>query len=341
VLFDVATPEGRRELGFSDEDSAKLAGATIVSFRVHDGDDASCLNLYQPTQPRILGTPPEFFDHANFAWTSLAIPSDSQAGNPKVASLLERDLGTDEAGQPIVPITLDRNTATYSMKVGAGDQMKFRDGAGRDVTVQVAFALLLNSVLQGDVLMSEANFLKLYPDEAGRRFFLIRRGPDSPSSEELATLLETQLEDFGFDAVDARARLAELLAVQNTYLSTFQSLGGLGLLLGVIGLAVVQLRSVLERRGELALMQAAGFRRRRLAWMVLLENLVLLIGGLGIGSLAALAVVLPHALSNQANTPWATLVVLLAIIALAGAAAAWAASRVVLRTPLLPALRGD
>ena len=29
------------------------------------------------------------------------------------------------------------------------------------------------------------------------------------------------------------------MAVQNTYLSTFQSLGGLGLLLGTVGLAVV------------------------------------------------------------------------------------------------------
>ena len=62
--------------------------------------------------------------------------------------------------------------------------------------------------------------------------------------------------------MDAREQLAQFLAVQNTYLSTFQSLGALGLLLGTIGLAVVQLRSVLERRGELALMRAGGFRSR-------------------------------------------------------------------------------
>ncbi len=49
-----------------------------------------------------------------------------------------------------------------------------------------------------------------------------------------------------------RSRLMNLMAVQNTYLSTFQSLGGLGLILGTFGLAVVQLRSAMERRGELA-----------------------------------------------------------------------------------------
>ena len=73
--------------------------------------------------------------------------------------------------------------------------------------------------------------------------------------------LRTTLAEDGFDAVDAREQLASYLAVQNTYLSTFQSLGALGLLLGTVGLAVVQLRSVLERRGELALMRAAGFGR--------------------------------------------------------------------------------
>ena len=66
--------------------------------------------------------------------------------------------------------------------------------------------------------------------------------------------------------------MAGLLAVQNTYLSTFQSLGGLGLLLGTFGLATVQLCNVLERRGELALLRAAGFRRRTLVELVLLES---------------------------------------------------------------------
>jgi ABC-type antimicrobial peptide transport system permease subunit len=113
------------------------------------------------------------------------------------------------------------------------------------------------------------------------------------------------------------------------------------LLLGVVGLAVAQLRSVLERRGELALMQAAGFRRRRLARMVLAENLVLLVGGLAIGCLAALVAVLPHAMTEHAGTPWLTLTILLGIVLIAGAAAAWLASRFVLRAPLIPALRGE
>ncbi|MEZ6110678.1 MAG: ABC transporter permease [Pirellulaceae bacterium] len=61
----------------------------------------------------------------------------------------------------------------------------------------------------------------------------------------------------------------------------------MGLLLGTFGLATVQLRSVLERRGELAVMRATGFRRQRLASMVMLENVLLLVAGLATGVFAA------------------------------------------------------
>ncbi len=119
--------------------------------------------------------------------------------------------------------------------------------------------------------------------------------------------LESTLAEEGFDVVDAREQLAQFLAVQNTYLSTFQSLGALGLLLGTIGLAVVQLRSVLERRGELALMRAGGFGRGRLTWMVIWENAVLLVGGLVVGCVAAAVALIPQWAPHGASVPWAVL----------------------------------
>ena len=124
--------------------------------------------------------------------------------------------------------------------------------------------------------------------------------------------LESTLAEDGFDVVDAREQLAAFLAVQNTYLSTFQSLGALGLLLGTIGLAVVQLRSVLERRGELALMRAAGFRRRRLMGMVMCENGVLLVGGLAVGCARRGRGAVPQWVPQGASVPWPSLAVLLA-----------------------------
>ncbi len=42
----------------------------------------------------------------------------------------------------------------------------------------------------------------------------------------------TELQPYGVDAVTTAERLDEFHRVENTYLSTFQALGGLGLLLG-------------------------------------------------------------------------------------------------------------
>lgn len=118
---------------------------------------------------------------------------------------------------------------------------------------------------------------------------------DAPANAvaTVSAALTRALQDAGLELTPAAQRLEAFNAVQNTYLNTFQVLGGIGLLLGSAGLGVVVLRNVLERRGELAVLQAVGFRRRTLQWLVLSEHAVLLWLGLGLGILAALIAILP------------------------------------------------
>jgi len=340
VIQDLNSPEGRSELGFSPADEKLLAGHAIVSLRVKPGDDASCLNLYQPRQPRVLGVTEPLVRRGGFAWGATAAETPDERENPWL--LLDRALADDkpiEGDEPhVVPVVLDANTATYSLKKGIGDLYEMPDGRGGKLVLEIV-GLLKNSIFQGDLLISEDEFLLAFPDVSGYRVFLI----DAPSEHTGQTeqALEGTLGDYGFDAVPTQRRLADLMAVQNTYLSTFQSLGGLGLLLGTFGLAVVQLRNVFERRGELALLRATGFRRALLARLVLLENVFLLAGGLGIGVSAALVAVLPHFAAGGATFPFVTLAATLGLVLAVGLLAGLAAVRSTLTTPLLPALRGD
>jgi ABC-type antimicrobial peptide transport system permease subunit len=152
-------------------------------------------------------------------------------------------------------------------------------------------------------------------------------------------MLENRLGDQGLDVQSTQDVLNGLLAVQNTYLETFQSLGALGLLLGTFGLATVQVRSVTERRGELALMRAMGFRPARLAWIVLLENAWLLLTGLGLGIFSAMVAVFPHWLSGGASVPAASLSKLLLTVLVVGIVSGGIAVRAALRTGMVPALR--
>jgi hypothetical protein len=367
IHYDLNTSEGRLELGFSDKVNQQLEAWRIFSLRVAAGEDASCLNLYRPTQPRILGLPNSLIERSGFDWasgeyrvprTEYAARTNGQATTDESTTafhgdnrwrMLRLELGIDDAGQPIVPVVLDASTAAYSLHLkGIGSRLTVRDAADEPVTLEVV-GLLKNSILQGNLLISEANFLRLFPDTGGYRFFLIeplaesgeRSSPAIENANEMARVLESELAEDGFDAVDAEEQLAEFLAVQNTYLSTFQSLGALGLLLGTIGLAVVQLRSVLERRGELALMRAAGFRRSRLVGMVLWENCLLLLGGLAVGCAAAAVALVPQWLPRDASVPWRELALLLGVIAAVGLVAGWLATRSALRAPIVPALRGE
>jgi hypothetical protein len=328
LLANLNTPQGRKDLDFPAADEHLLAGSTIVSLRVRAGEDASCLNLYRPRQPRVLGVGAALTDRDGFAWADA--PRDAK--NPW--RLL------DGPSADAVPVILEKNTANYSLNLwgGLGETFEIADGRGQPLRLRVA-ALLADSIFQGDLLIGEGELLKHFPNTSGYRFFLV----DCPAERTAAVqnALERNLGDYGFAAQTTAARLADLLAVQNTYLSTFQSLGGLGLLLGTLGLAAVQLRSVFERRGELALMRAAGFRRRWLAGLVLLEHAVLLVAGLGIGVLAALLAVLPQLMIRGTSLPWASLAgTLLAVLSL-GLAAGSLAVRAVLRAPLLLSLRQE
>ncbi|HVR75258.1 MAG TPA: ABC transporter permease, partial [Planctomycetota bacterium] len=126
-----------------------------------------------------------------------------------------------------------------------------------------------------------------------------------------------------------------------TYLSTFEVLGGLGLLLGTVGLGTVLLRNVHERRGELAVLRAVGYSRGALAWIVLGETAFLLTLGLAVGGGAALLPVLARPGGLERGPGWESLAVLFLGIFAAGMASSVLALCSALRAPLIPALRAE
>ncbi|HUP21668.1 MAG TPA: FtsX-like permease family protein [Thermoanaerobaculia bacterium] len=330
LFHDLGTPQGRAELGFDDEEGEPIAASTVMPFRLLPGDDVSCLNLYRPQQPRLLGVPRELIERGGFSFQQVL--SDG-AADEEPWRLLEQDLGPD-----VVPAIGDFNSVTWILHSGIGDEIVVEDDAGRPLRLRIV-GLLRKSLFQSELLVSEAAFLRHFPTRSGYRFFLVDAPPGR--EEEVAMALEGKLDDFGFDASSAAERLQSYQAVENTYLATFQTLGGLGLLLGTFGLAVILVRNVLERVSELATLRALGYRRATLGWLVFAENALLLLAGLTLGTLAALVAVAPHLASGGALVPWATLSITLGLVAVIGLAASAAAVRQVLRAPLLPALRAE
>ncbi len=301
LIHSPLTAEGREALNLPP-----LKGVEIVPFRLRPGDDASCLNLYQPTNPRILA-PLKSFN----PWPRLESTNASKASDN------------------VVPAIADANSMEYVLHLKLGQEFALNNARFRIVEA------LQDSIFQSELIISDANFLRLYPEVEGFRFFLVKAPP------EAVPVLEEALADYGFDIQSVAAQLASFHRVENTYLATFRALGGLGLILGTIGLAAILLRNVLERRKELALLRAVGFRPRHVAAMVIAENLLLLLLGLATGTLCALLAVSPAIALRGGHLPVVSLVVLLTTVLATGIVASLIATAVALRSPLLAGLRSE
>ena len=316
----------RDQLSFGGEEG--LPEMRIFSLRVRPGEDASCLNLYRPSRPTLLGATPELIERGGFAFPATLAESAEEVEHPW--RLLDKEL---EGGG--VPVFGDANSVKYILHLGLGAHLEVADERGENRRLVIA-GLLSRSVFQSQLIMSERNFLDLFPSHSGFNLFMIETDSDAAGQ-----VLEQRFADQGLDATRTADRLAGYLVVENTYLSTFQALGGLGLLLGTLGLAVVMVRNVLERRAELALLQAVGFPAPSISWLVLAENLFLLVFGVLIGVLTASLAVLPHFLSGLAEPPWLSVSITLISIVLVGLIAGALSITVALHAPLAPALRRE
>lgn len=329
--YDLANVEGRNSLGFREPQAPALESTRVFPLRLRPGDDTSCRSLYSAAEPRILGATETFIDRGGFAFSATLAETDEERANPW--TLLRRTFA-DGA----VPVIGDEAAVKWQLHRNLGDDYVVRDEGGTEVRLRFV-ALLSHSALQDELIVAEAPFTRLFPSVSGHAFFLIET--PGAAAREVELLLERELSAHAFAAASTAQRLAGYLAVQNTYLSTFQTLGGLGLLLGSIGMAVVLLRNAWERRGEMALLRALGFTARSLGWMALAENLLLVVVGLAAGVIPAVLAIAPQLLQRADVIPWVSLIMTLGGVLVVGLAAGALAVWAVVRAPLLRALRSE
>lgn len=365
---NLADPEYQRlVLG----DKAKtLESVQIVNLRVRGGDDASCNNLYQSREPQVIGVSPKItsidrnaLERSAFAWfatdTSATNAGESESGRKESVSpwhALER--AGDGTEMSPLPVVIDQNTALWALHLGGYVGERFSYEFDRKRVYFQTVGVLQNTILQGSLIIGEDNFERVFPTVNGYRMFLIKTPQSNSSSSQssdakglskdslasesaIRMLLEDGWNDTGLSLASSDDVLAQLLAVQNTYLGAFQVLGALGLLLGTFGLGVTLLRSAMERRSELAAMRAMGFSKRRLIEMLILENGWQLVRGLGVGGVAAGLSTLPAVLSGQAGSGILWPLCMVAFVFITGIICCVVAAVLAMRWPLLDSLRSD
>ncbi len=321
VYEDLNTKTGREAFGLDEED---LHGATILPFRARPGDDASCLNLNRAQNPQLVGVNTakladlHAFSFASGSWQNL---------KSEISDLKSE-----------IPAACDQATAMWGLQKGVGDVIEYDLGGEKKLRVKLV-ALLAGSVLQGKVIIDERAFLDHLPDVSGYRFFLVDAAPDK--AKEVSETLTKQLQPRGLALEPTTQRLNAFSAVQNTYIGIFTVLGGLGVLLGTAGIGVLVMRHVMERRGELGLMQAVGFLPAALRRMIVGEHGALLVGGVVIGVISAAVAVWPSLASSAQDLPVRFVAGLVVAILLCGLAVCATAAALALRGRLTDSLRNE
>jgi hypothetical protein len=321
LMHDPTTPAGRDAFALPPGHRAVLS-ASFTRLRLRPGDDASCLTLYRPTRPRVAGIPDGLIDSDRFAFAKTLAASDAERARPW--TLLRRTFA-DGA----IPAIGDANSLAYVFHVGLGDTIAMEAADGMPVALRIV-GMLADSVFQSELLVSESQFVRLFPREEGYRLLLV--DVPAPAADDLVTLMEDRLGDYGLDLQTTGERLAAFHRVENTYISTFQTLGGLGLLLGTCGVGAIVLRTVLERRRELALLRAVGYRPSHLSLMVVAECVAIACAGSAVGAACALLAIAPALAQHGGRTTFGSGVLLLPVMvvlvaALSSLAGVWTVNR--------------
>lgn len=303
ILHDLNTREGRSTYGLDGEEVMK--NTSFVQFYNLPGDDASCLNLNQVQLPQILGVNPHIFDSLGaFSFSNLL----DDASSPWLQL-------TKNRASEIIPAIADQTVIQWGLMKSIGDTLNYLNERGD--TIRLLLVGGLNpSVFQGNILISDNCFLANFPSSGGSKMMLVEVPPSQ--EKQMEQLLKSRWVDYGVEMMPAPERLAAFYSVTNTYLNIFMILGGLGVILGTVGMGIVLMRNMLDRKHELAVMKALGFSRTQLFQLIIMENMWLLLVGMAIGIISALIGILPSLFSPAFQVPGYFLIVLVCIVFFSG-----------------------
>ncbi len=275
ILKDLSDTKVKSDYGINDSIS-------IIQFRSIQGDDASCLNLNRISRPQLLGVDADNMDERFSFVTKSALLDEN---NPWSS------LNSNITG--LIPAIADQTVILWSLGKKVGDTLIYTNEFGEPINL-ILVGGLGASVFQGNVLISNENFLKHFPSSSGSNIFLVEG-----QNNEIEIEFNLAFKDLGWEMEETAMRLANFKSVENTYLSIFLVLGAFGLLLGIIGIAIVLARSINERKSELSLLFATGYSQIMIYKLIFREYLNLLLLGIFGGSITALIAVFPALMKNQ------------------------------------------
>jgi putative ABC transport system permease protein len=163
-----------------------------------------------------------------------------------------------------------------------------------------------------------------------------------------AKRLESAFLANGMQADSVQSLLDDAVGASLTFDRLIMGFMGLGLIVGVAALGVISARSVVERRQQIGVLRAIGFRRRMVQLAFLLESSFIALTSIVLGTVLGLIVAFnvvndsrrqPSWESMSMDVPWLTLTIIFLVVYLVALAATWLPARRASRVYPAEALR--
>ena len=264
VYYDINTPEGKKQLSLTELPS----DAHFLQFLRYSADDASCLNLNKVSTPTVLGVDMEQFTQS--------FSVDYYEGYD-----FQRLMNETSA----YPVLVDETVLTWGLMMSMGDTLYYTDAHDNVVKLLIA-GTLPNTVLQGNVVMDKGLFAKIWPELTGSEVALVQCG--ETDAKQTAQLIGTALNEYGVRVTTTNERLKQFYQVTDTYLTIFLTLGGIGLLLGILSFLIVIRKNLTARSSDIRMYAMIGYRAETISQLLFKENVMVPVYAIIVGVLGAL-----------------------------------------------------
>ncbi len=271
VYHNMATQAGKEKLSLT-----RLPNdANILQCLRYSADDASCLNLNKVTNPSVLGVNMNEFSASDFQIEQNIYSLDREG--------VFRQMQTCTGD--VYPALVDATVLTWSLMINWGDTLWYESDRGQSIGIQIV-GMLSNSIFQGNILIDRTLFSEIWEETTGSEVFLLKT--NETEKEEVKTLLSQALNEYGVRVTATNDRLKQFNTVTDTYLTIFLTLGGLGLLLGIMSFIIVVRKNLAVRRKEIDLYRTLGFTGKKVGQILYRENLFVPLYAIATGVISSL-----------------------------------------------------
>jgi len=183
-------------------------------------------------------------------------------------------------GSPVVPE--EYGPPQEGLSIGVGSTVVIRDAFNHSQVVTV-IGVMKQSLIRGLFVNESVVTGGFGTNTSFITLFRFRDALSEREQERIAKAVESEFLENGMQTFLIRKELEGTLRTIKDFFYLMEAFIGLGLIVGIAGLGVITIRSVTERRQQIGMLRAIGFRRGMILRIFVIESSFIAILGILVG----------------------------------------------------------